>query len=658
MSGMEPLAVLGLVCNIMQLLSFGGEAVSLCRKIYKTGEIDPSLKDYSSQTAKICESLNDNPISAAADKLNHELQLLTPTSGASRWTRGFTAPIKAILHQHRLTKLEKELNNLTSSMDTQLLSLGLLATTLQKVSSGQQDLSQQMVKALEDAQNRLNAEYLRNQRTIEQQITATTRDLQDERVRAQQEKRENEQRQDWDHLLKSLHFDARTERVNMITQEYSDTCRWIFRPSTEYGHAKPQPAYSESHQGNWPSFTKWLQSEEPPIYWICGKPGSGKSTLIKFIASDESPTRNFLKQWQPDVRILSHYFWLAGSPMQNNIKGFLCSLVYQALSLDMPSALDLLQSNPGIKRKSFTTDWDQKQLRRILISLAHQPGKAFCLFIDGLDELPPEESLGDLIDIITELQSPQVKLCLSSRPEPAMKMYLGDYPTLHMHAFIRNDISKYAKGILSRAMSRRNDRFNVDYLVHQISPEADGVFLWAVLVARSLERGIEKGDSLQLLVGRLRQMPKSLSDLYSSMWQRLGDDRETYQKGFSQYMDLNVLLAERDMICLTLSRKVTVFELMAATNTSFQDKYLNQDDKVSKEELESLCRDTRNSIEAWSAGLLTVTAGFNSRDSGPGPYCDLEFYNNMTVECIHRTARDFLLKEAEGQKLWKRVDVS
>jgi hypothetical protein len=695
---MEPLAALGLACNIMQLLSFGGEAISLCRKVYKTGEIDPSLKDYSSQTAKICKNLNDSltqrqlnlgpdalalqqratMCKAAADKLNHELELLTPTSRASGWRRGLAAPIKAIRHKHHLSELEKDLNNLKSSLDTQLLvrilglvdpsSLktkilaefkGLLATTLQQAASGQQDLSQQILKALERAQDRFNSEYLRNQRMIEQQIAATARDFQDERTRVQQEKRENEQRRDWDHLLKSLNFDARIERVNMIRQEYSDTCRWIFRPSTEYGLAsdhKSEQAYPECHPRSWPCFTTWLQSEGPPIYWICGKAGSGKSTLMKFIASKESPTRDSLKQWQPGVQIVSHYFWLAGSPMQNSIKGFLCSLVHQILSKDLPLALALLEAKPDIGRKSSTTDWDPTELQQILIDLIRQPGKAFCIFLDGLDELSPEESPRDLIDIINELQSPQVKMCLASRPEPAMKMYLGHYPTLPMHAFTRDDIRKYAEGILNRAMSHRNDAFEVDCLVDQILLEANGVFLWVVLVSRSLERGIQKGDSLQLLEERLRQMPKSLSELYSSMWQRCDEDPETYQKGFSQFMNL-IILAE-DMICLKHTRKVTVFELMAAADTSFLDKYLNQNDQVSKEELELLCRDTRNSIEAWSAGLLMVTMIPFETDGDSGPYCDLTCYDNMVVEFVHRTARDFLLDEVEGQKLWKRGDIS
>ncbi|RSM10903.1 hypothetical protein CDV31_007031 [Fusarium ambrosium] len=707
MSGMEPLAALGLACNIMQLLSFGGEAISLCRKVYKTGEIDPSLKDYSSQTAKICESLSDNLTQrqldlgpdasslqqraiickAAADKLNHELELLTPTKGASGWRRGLTAPIKAMRRKRHLSELEKDLNNLKSGLDTQLLvrifdlvdpakskteiletSRELLATTLRHVYSGQQGLSQQMLKTLEEAQSRFTSEYLRNHQVIEQHLAVTTRDLQDERTRIQQENNENERRRDWQHLVQSLHCEVRTDRLNRIGQEYSGTCCWIFEPPTKdgiVGYHEPHQVYPQTVPETWPCFTTWLQSEGPPIYWICGKPGSGKSTLMKFIASDESPTRDSLKQWRPNVRILSHYFWLAGSPMQNNIKGLLCSLVYQVLSQDMSSALTLLESKPGIAHKSSITDWDPTELRRILISLTRQPGKAFCIFIDGLDELSPEESPRDLIDMIGDIQSPQVKFCLASRPEPAMKLYLGHYPTLPMHAFIRDDIRNYAHGILSRAMSHRHDAFGVDRLVDQLVSKADGVFLWVVLVARSLERGIERGDSPQVLEERLRQMPKSLSELYTSMWQRCEDDPETYQKGFSQFMNLITLVIS--VRCLSHGC-VSVFELMAATNTSFLDKYLNQDDHVPKEELGLLCRETRNSIEAWSAGLLMVTItqksdwdiplGPMENDGDTGPYCDLAFYTNLTVEYIHRTAHDFLLHEMEGQALWKRSDIS
>ena len=56
----------------------------------------------------------------------------------------------------------------------------------------------------------------------------------------------------------------------------------------------------------WNSFSSWLQSNDN-IFWIRGKPGSGKSTLMKFIINDDS-TKHLLQYWSPNTRLLSHFF--------------------------------------------------------------------------------------------------------------------------------------------------------------------------------------------------------------------------------------------------------------------------------------------------------------------------------------------------------------
>lgn len=57
---------------------------------------------------------------------------------------------------------------------------------------------------------------------------------------------------------------------------------------------------------SWDSFIDWLKSDSN-IYWISGKAGSGKSTLVKFIVSD-SQTLDILNIWKPDPLITSHFF--------------------------------------------------------------------------------------------------------------------------------------------------------------------------------------------------------------------------------------------------------------------------------------------------------------------------------------------------------------
>lgn len=59
---------------------------------------------------------------------------------------------------------------------------------------------------------------------------------------------------------------------------------------------------------------------------------------------------------------------------------------------------------------------------------------------------------------------------------------------------------------------------------------AEGVFLWVALALRNLQSGLAKGGDFDELLRRLKTLPKDLSDLYTVMWDRLGDDKDIYQR--------------------------------------------------------------------------------------------------------------------------------
>src|SRR6185369_14257336 len=52
MSGLEPIAALGLACNVMQLISFGRETVSTCQAIFRTGSPNPGLDRFAKDLNK------------------------------------------------------------------------------------------------------------------------------------------------------------------------------------------------------------------------------------------------------------------------------------------------------------------------------------------------------------------------------------------------------------------------------------------------------------------------------------------------------------------------------------------------------------------------------------------------------------------------------
>lgn len=153
-------------------------------------------------------------------------------------------------------------------------------------------------------------------------------------------------------FLKSLNFPERDSRLNDIKEACHRTFEWLFgdisndvylkNDSLEHSQDILQDQSRDllyeslvaQCQGKaWSCFTSWLKSNED-LYWITGKPGSGKSTLMKFLYDDPS-TRRLLNENTPGETImLSHFFYIMGSPMQCNIKRLLCDLLYQLFRRD------------------------------------------------------------------------------------------------------------------------------------------------------------------------------------------------------------------------------------------------------------------------------------------------------------------------------------
>lgn len=109
-------------------------------------------------------------------------------------------------------------------------------------------------------------------------------------------------------LLESLRFPTMNYRHESISEAYTKTFEWIFR--------RPEDAL-------WHDFVKWLETGTG-IYWINGKPGSGKSTLMKFVVEQEQ-TRGHLEKWalEEPWSILPSSSGAAASQSSDPMWGFL-----------------------------------------------------------------------------------------------------------------------------------------------------------------------------------------------------------------------------------------------------------------------------------------------------------------------------------------------
>lgn len=124
-------------------------------------------------------------------------------------------------------------------------------------------------------------------------------------------------------ILENLRFPSIGERFDAIEESHATTFDWIFRPIQE------TVQYTEGRR--WGEFGAWLESGTG-IYWINGKAGSGKSTLMKYIVSHDK-TSSLLNHWAGNLRLCASafFFWNSGSKQQCSQAGLFRSLLYEIL---------------------------------------------------------------------------------------------------------------------------------------------------------------------------------------------------------------------------------------------------------------------------------------------------------------------------------------
>jgi len=119
-------------------------------------------------------------------------------------------------------------------------------------------------------------------------------------------------------LLQSLRFPTMTHRGEEIAEAHKRTFEWAFRA--------PENGYRP-----WSDFVEWLQTGGQ-LYWINGKAGSGKSTLMRYVY-ENNLTHQYLQAWagNADLRVAAFFFWNSGCAEQRSLEGLLRSLLFKIL---------------------------------------------------------------------------------------------------------------------------------------------------------------------------------------------------------------------------------------------------------------------------------------------------------------------------------------
>jgi hypothetical protein len=202
-----------------------------------------------------------------------------------------------------------------------------------------------------------------------------------------------------------------THRSEAVPIPHPETFEWI---------------YSNCSEDHSPGLVRFLEGDQH-LFWITGKPASGKSTLMKMIGDDPRTMRH-LDIWASgeDIVITRFYFWCSGIELQMSQEGLVRTLLYETLQalpelapMIFPDRMEdfvLLGSASGLER-SWTMENLLSAYKDIMIEITKS--KRMFLLIDGLDEFngdhPEQVKLVDFLHTVLRLSS-KIKICVSSRP--------------------------------------------------------------------------------------------------------------------------------------------------------------------------------------------------------------------------------------------------
>jgi hypothetical protein len=292
-------------------------------------------------------------------------------------------------------------------------------------------------------------------------------------------------------------------RQDEVQDTRADSCDWILE-----------------HE----AYKSWV-GDQHGLLWIKGKPGSGKSTLMKRIYKEDAA--------QSYIR-LAYFFHRRGAQLQQTSIGMLRTLSHQLIS-QSASARAVFRARYNEKNSfghyGIDWDWHGAELRQVLKSALAVASKSHVvsIFIDALDEAS-ESSAESIVTYIYEVNEElqgsarQTRICFSCRHYPIFSLNIGFEVCMEkendddISACIDQELSKHIQA--HKRLSREDD---IKILQRQHSSSASGVFLWASLMVPLVAKEYNKGKSLKHVLETLQRAPPSLGYIYEHILKTLID---------------------------------------------------------------------------------------------------------------------------------------
>ncbi|CZR58287.1 uncharacterized protein PAC_08178 [Phialocephala subalpina] len=469
-----------------------------------------------------------------------------------------------------------------------------------------------------------------------------------------------------------------------VVSPHEDTFDWIFDGNQDSGplsnHLSSMLLKGDENENfrEWfrkNSFEEWMRSKtsddgiegngnKKNVYWIVGRAGSGKLTLMKHIFQHPR-TDQSLSLWTETSQLLKAGYFFERE--HSSEKHLLQTLLHQILSHDesiihkvykelweqFARFRDIREKRPGrhastgshsefigfekmgIDSNILGVDDLFGALMRA-VELISATTKLFFL-TDGLDEIvgvcddldedqrTAYEMCQSLSQRITEIaKNKDIKICVSSRPHLGFEDEEGT-----------KGLSEAFFGGSDRARDHalRIDPQPAKEICRDIKDKASGMFLWVSIVVKLLIDGVNNRNRLPELKGKVQTLPKELTrenGLYMQMLKGVGRGQ----------------LAERARIITILLRSFLMQIALSPLLLDFAEEEGGIEDLIDERQLGKF--DAKNSLQRVKDRLKSCCGGlFEVRKINPTSQTGSEqgFYNDSIVDAVHGTVWEFLIEQ-------------
>ncbi|KAL1855888.1 hypothetical protein Daus18300_010866 [Diaporthe australafricana] len=471
-------------------------------------------------------------------------------------------------------------------------------------------------------------------------------------------------------VLRRLYFDGMYRRAEEIVDATDGTFDWLLadangatRVSSDGGSTGRITSKEGSQCGYYYQLMpKWIMLEHQErqqnsdklstfveygggVFFLRGKPGSGKSALMKYLTGGRGHPRIHQKllAWAGQKRLVcvTTLFLLHGIPLQRSLEGFYRTFFFELLCqcpefihtlFPRPSKYECLDDSysSSIRLEILRTAWSK------FISFKIYPMLRICVFIDGLDEL--EGNSGDRLKFAQVLDnwahSEDIKIICSGRPNAEFNQVFDQpHQRIDLQVLTKSDIRK----ILTERLTDKRlgptilTKESTEGLIADICNRSEGVILWAVLVGKSLEDDIAHRKPLQSLRRTVTMSPPGIVNLFQGMWHDIRHDAR-HQLMLRTIYEI-LALGDYDDICQPLAVYLSWLDDVV------DDKdfpYNRADRALSDEELSARLDQVKIDLVLYTKHLVEVV------DEGSRVRRVIGRHFTEEIRFVHRSAKEFI----------------